>query len=62
MLSLTTKLLSLITASIFISSATGNYTLAFMFFISSITLANIYYTLSVKNELIDLKMKIVSKR
>ena len=61
-LTIATKILSLIIGSIFVGAATSNFTMAFMFFISSITIANIYYTLSIKNELIDFKFKVLNKK
>lgn len=61
-LTIATKILSLIIGSIFVGAATQNFTIAFMFFISSITIANIYYTLNIKNELIDFKFKVLNKK
>lgn len=60
MFSLIMKVFGLIILSIGIGATTQNYTIAFMFFITSVTLANIYYTLSIKNELIDFKMKFIN--
>lgn len=60
MFSLLSKLFGLIILSITVGATTQNYTLAFMFFISSITAANIYYTLNIKNELIDFKLKFLN--
>lgn len=59
---ITTKIFFLALGSILLGVALQNYFVTLFLFLTSLTIANIYYTLSIKNELIDFKYKILNSK